>query len=66
MNKLKTGILLIILGNVLYFVYTFFAKNIASDFGDFVNGVLLGISISSNLIGIILTVAYSAKEDKNK
>lgn len=66
MNKLKTGISLIILGNVLYIIYTFLTKNGVSSFGDFSNGLLLGLSIGSNLVGIILTVAYSAKEDENK
>lgn len=66
MNKLKTGILLIILGNVLYIIYTFLTKTGASNFGDFSSGLLLGLSIGSNLVGIILTVAYSAKEEEHK
>lgn len=66
MSKLKTGILLIILGNILYLVYTFLTKTGTSNFGDFSSGLLLGLSIGSNLVGIVLTVAYSAKEDENK
>ena len=66
MNKLKSGILSIILGNLLYLVYIFLSGNETTNFGDFSKGVLLGLSIGSNLVGIILTVAYIGKEDKKK
>lgn len=66
MNKLKSGISLIVLGNLLYLAYIFFAGSETSDFGDFSRGILLGMSIGINIIGIILTVAYIAKEDENK
>lgn len=62
MNKLKTGISLIILGNILYLAYIFFTGNETSNFGDFSKGLLLGLSIGSNLVGIILTVVYISKE----
>lgn len=64
MNQLKSGILSIILGNLLYLVYIFLSGNETTNFGDFSKGVLLGLSIGSNLVGIILTVAYIGKEDK--
>ena len=64
MNKLKSGILSIILGNLLYLVYIFLSGNETTNFGDFSRGVLLGLSIGSNLVGIILTAAYIGKEDK--
>ena len=35
MNKGKTGILMIILGNVLYLTHTFFASNEITPFGEF-------------------------------
>lgn len=58
MNNLKIGIALIILGNLLYIVNTF-VSNSSSSIGDFTSGILLGISIGVNLIGIVLTVASS-------
>ncbi len=68
MKKLKTGILLIILGNLLYLAHTYFTSNETSNFGDFSNGLLVGLSIGCNLIGIILTVIYitSNKQKSNK
>ncbi len=65
MNKLKTGISLIILGNILYLAYIFFTGNETSSFGEFTKGLLLGLSVGTNLVGIILSIIYVAKE-KNK
>lgn len=63
MNRLKTfGILLIVLGFLLYLAFTFFSGNETSSFGEFSSGLLLGLSIGSNLVGIILTVACVSKE----
>ena len=65
MEKSKRGIFLIILGNVLYLCYTFFGGKATSHFGDFASGVLLGISIAVNVLGIILvSKAISEKNDK--
>lgn len=64
MEKLKIGTLLIILGNLLYLSYIFFCGNETSSFGEFSSGLLLGLSIGSNLIGIILTIAYMSKNNK--
>ena len=58
MNNFKIGIALIILGNLLYIVNTL-VSNSSSSIGDFTSGILLGISIGVNLIGIVLTVASS-------
>ena len=65
MNKLKTGISLIILGNILYLSYIFFTGNEISSFGEFTKGLLLGLSVGTNLVGIILSIIYVVK-DKNK
>ncbi len=66
MKNLKTGTFLIILGNLLYLAYVIFCSNKTnSNFGDFSSGFLLGISIATNLIGIILSVRYITKS-KNK
>lgn len=61
MNKLKSGISLIILGNILYLTYTFFSKGASTPAGDFTSGLLLGLSIGTNIIGIILSVIYISK-----
>ena len=66
MKKLKTGTLLIVLGNLLYLAYIYFCGNETSDFGNFSSGLLLGLSIGCNLIGIVLTVAYMTKNNKEK
>ncbi len=62
MNKGKTGILLIILGNILYLAYTFFCGNEVTSFSEFSSGLLLGLSIGINLTGIILLVLYIFKK----
>ena len=64
MNKLKTGTFLIILGNLLYLAFTFFPGNKTSSFGEFSSGLLVGLSIGCNFIGIILILAYMSKNNK--
>ena len=64
MNKLKTGIFLIILGNILYLSYIFFTGNETSSFGEFTNGLLLGLSVGINFMGIIISIIYIAREKK--
>lgn len=66
MKNLKIGTFLIILGNILYLCYTFFCKNETGNFADFTSGLLLGLSIGDNLIGIILTVKYISESNKEK
>ena len=66
MNKLKMGIFLIILGNILYLSYIFFTGNETSSFGEFTKGLLLGLSVGTNLVGIILSIIYVSKEKKSK
>ena len=61
MNKLKMGIFLIILGNILYLSYIFFTGNETSSFGEFTKGLLLGLSVGTNLVGIILSIIYVTK-----
>lgn len=63
MKELKSGVSLIILGNLLYLVYIF-TGNEKSSFASFSSGLLLGLSIGCNLIGIILTVTYMSKNNK--
>ena len=65
-EKIKKGIVLIILGNLLYLAYIYFSGNEMSNFSDFSSGLLLGLSIGCNFIGIILLVAYMSKNNKDK
>ena len=64
MNKGKTGIFMIILGNILYLAYTFFCGNESTPFSEFSSGLLLGISIGINLTGVILLVIYISQNEK--
>lgn len=66
MKNLKLGLTLIILGNLLYLAYIYFTGNETNNFGDFSSGLLLGLSIGSNLVGIILTVSYISKNKEKK
>ena len=65
MKKGNYGILLIILGNLLYLSYIFFGNKISSSFSEFSSGVLLGLSIGTNLVGIIITSKNIAENSKN-
>ena len=51
---------------IWFFIATFiyFARNETSNFGDFGSGILLGLSIGINLIGIIITVKYISQSHK--
>lgn len=62
-KDLKIGLLLIILGNLLYLVYIFFTGNEKSTFSDFSSGLLLGITVGCELVGVILTVKNIPKDD---
>ena len=65
MKKENYGILLIILGNSLYLSYILFENKISSNFSEFSSGVLLGLSIGSNLVGIIIISKNIAENSKN-
>lgn len=64
MKKLKIGTFLIVLGNVLYLLSMSLMDSNSSNFGDFSSGLLIGLSIGSNLIGIILMVSYMSENKK--
>ena len=66
MKKLKTGITLIVLGNVLYVSKDFFTGILPTSFGDFTEGFLLGLGVGLNVLGIVLAFVYLAKEAKTK
>ena len=63
MDKTKLGLLLVVLGNMLYISYIFFGDS-SSSFGDFTSGLLLGLSIGTNLLGIILIAMGMGKNKK--
>ena len=63
--KKNYGLLLIILGNLLYLSYIFFGNKISSSFSEFSSGVLLGLSIGTNLVGVIITSKNIAENSKN-
>ena len=65
MKKENYGILLIILGNLLYLSYIFFFFIFSSSFSEFSSGVLLGLSIGTNLVGIIIISKNIAENSKN-
>lgn len=60
-KNIKIGTFLIVLGNLLYLAFTVFSKDEISSFGQFTSGLLVGLSIGCNLVGIILLVAYMSK-----
>lgn len=64
MKKIKIGTFLIVLGNVLYLLSMSLMDTSSSNFGDFSSGLLIGLSIGSNLIGIILMVSYMYQNKK--
>ena len=57
MNIRKTGIVCIFLGVLLYVAYLVFCGKEISAFGDFSSGILLGLSIATNLVGIVLAAS---------
>ena len=55
---------MIVLGNRLYLASVVFGGNETSDFGDFSSGLLIGLSLGCNLIGIILAVKEIKSNEK--
>lgn len=64
MKKLKIGTFLIVLGNLLYLAFTVFTRNETSSFDKFSSGLLIGLFIGCNLVGIILIATYMSKSNK--
>lgn len=62
---IKSGISLIILGEILYLLLKYFIEEGISDFSNFTQGVLLGISVGIKLIGVILILVYLIKDRKS-
>lgn len=66
LKSLKISAVLIILGNMLYWILEYFASNDVSSFSEFTSGLLLGLSVGINVVGIILLVYYIVKKDQKK
>lgn len=64
MKNLKAGLTLIVLGNILYMCYIYFCGNESSSIGEFSSGLLLGLSIGINLVGIIISALYVKNNSK--
>lgn len=62
-KQTKIGVILIIVGEVLYFIQSYLSKNY-TNLNDFVSGLLLGVSVGLNLLGIIISVASISKNEK--
>ncbi len=63
LKRLKTSVVLIILGEILLWMTNL---SDGSDFSEFTSGLLLGLSVGMKLIGIILLVISMAKyKEKN-
>lgn len=64
MKKYISGLFLVVFGLILFFAYLFFAGNAESSFGEFSNGLLLGLSLVIILVGIILIVVIAIKSKR--
>lgn len=63
LKRLKTSVVLIILGEILLWMTNL---SDGSDFSEFTSGLLLGLSVGMKLIGIILLVISVVKyKEKN-
>lgn len=63
LKRLKTSLILIVLGEILSW---FLDLSSGSDFSEFTSGLLLGLSVGIKLIGIILLVISVVKyKEKN-
>ncbi len=63
LKRLKTSLILIVLGEILSW---FLDLSSGSDFSEFTSGLLLGLSVGMKLIGIILLVISVVKyKEKN-
>ena len=64
LKELKVSLFLIILGNVLYWVLSLLSNSENNSFSEFTTGILLGISVGMNIIGILLLIYYIVKYDQ--
>ena len=65
LKRLKISVTLIILGNLLYLFLSFF-KDGNGSFQEFTSGLLLGISVGINLVGILLLLYTIVRYNKDR
>lgn len=65
LKKLKVSLILIVLGNVLYWILSILSNSNNGAFSEFTSGFLLGIAVGVNIIGILLLIYYIVKYDEN-
>ena len=63
-KKLKISVFLIVLGELLYWLLGFVSNANNNPFSSFTTGVLLGLSVGINLVGIILLIFNIVKISK--
>ena len=65
-KNVRVSAVLLILGEMLYWLLTYFFKNSTSNFSELTSGILLGLSVGMKIIGIILLLISIAKYSKNE
>ena len=65
-KNLRASAILLILGEMLYWLLPYFSENSTSNFSEFISGILLGLSVGMKIIGIILLLISIAKYCKNE
>ena len=66
LKRLEGSILLIIIGEVLFWALSYFSNNDNSNFSEFTSGVLLGLSVGMKVIGIMILLFSIIKYRKNE
>ena len=61
LKKLKTALIMILFGNGFYLLHTYFLQKQSSSFSQFSQGILLGLSVGSNIVGFILLIISVVK-----
>lgn len=64
MNELKTGLSLVVLGNICYILYIYFSKDSTTNLSDFLAGLILGLSVGANIVGITTIAKYMGRNKK--
>lgn len=64
MNELKTGLSLVVLGNICYILYIYFSKDSTTNLSDFLSGLILGLSVGANIVGITTIAKYMGRNKK--
>ncbi len=64
MNQLKTGLSLVVIGNICYVLYVYFSKDNTTNLSDFLSGLILGLSVGTNIVGITTIAKYIGRQKK--